>query len=75
MALSGLLNALGNVSLMSDYVVLIAFAHLVKGIMSLMLEVNYLFNSLSRYFKDLWILSASQFVVVWWQQDFPAKWP
>lgn len=43
MALSGLLNALGNVSLMSGYAVLIVFAHLVKGIMSLMLEVNYLF--------------------------------
>lgn len=53
MALSGLLTKLGNVSLMSGYVMLIVFSHVVKGIMSSLLEVNYLCNSLSRHFKDL----------------------
>lgn len=41
-ALSGLLTALGNESLMSGYVVLTVFSHVVKGIMAQILDVNYL---------------------------------
>lgn len=74
-ALSGLLTACGDVSLMSGYVVRIVFSHIVERIMTQTLEVNCLFNSLSRYFKDLWALSASQFVTVWKQHDFLEKWP
>lgn len=60
---------------MSGYIVHIIFSHMVERIMTQTLEVNCLFNSLSRYFKDLWALSASQFVTVWKQHDFLEKWP
>ena len=54
----------GNVNLMSGYVKCSVFSHVVRGIKSLMWEVNYLVSSLSGQVTDPLALTASPSVKV-----------